>query len=174
MAKQRQTDGTHVEAHLIAANGRIPNNPHLPLLVYRGVLDLAGDAAGDCEALFAGHGWSGAWRNGIFGYDHFHTSAHEVLGIVRGHVRVRFGGDGAVEAEVAAGDVVVIPAGVGHRNLGASGGLMVIGAYPGGGYPDTSTEARPDTADRVSRVAVPDQDPVYGKAGPLVEQWTAR
>ena len=161
------------EAHLIPPGGGLPNNPRLPLLVYRGVLDLAGDPAGRCETLFAGHGWRGAWRNGIFGYDHFHVSMHEVLGIVRGSARVRFGGDGGPEAEVSAGDVVVIPAGVGHRNLGASDDFLVIGAYPGGGYPDTSTDAGPDTADRVAQVPVPDQDPVFGRAGPLVECWTA-
>ncbi|MEQ8816976.1 MAG: cupin domain-containing protein [Thalassobaculum sp.] len=161
-----------VDAHLIPPGGGLPNNPRLPLLVYRGVLDLAGDAAGRCETLFAGHGWGGAWRNGIFGYDHFHATMHEVLGIVRGRARVRFGGDGGPEAEVAAGDVVVIPAGVGHRNLGASGDFLVIGAYPGGGYPDTSTDPGPDAAARVAQVPVPDQDPVYGPAGPLIERWT--
>ncbi|MEQ9329742.1 cupin [Thalassobaculum sp.] len=161
-----------VDAHLIPPGGGLPNNPRLPLLVYRGVLDLAGDAAGRCEKLFAGHGWGGAWRNGIFGYDHFHATMHEVLGIVRGRARVRFGGDGGPEAEVAAGDVVVIPAGVGHRNLGASGDFLVIGAYPGGGYPDTSTDPGPDAAARVAQVSVPDQDPVYGPAGPLIERWT--
>lgn len=167
------TDLPEVEAHLIAPNGGIPNNPRLPLLVYRGVLDLSGDAAGHCEALFDRHGWGDAWRNGIFGYDHFHVSMHEVLGIVRGRVRCRFGGDGGPEAEVGAGDVVVIPAGVGHRNLGASGDLLVIGAYPGGGYPDTGTAAGPDDADRVARVPVPGQDPVYGRSGPLVDRWAA-
>jgi uncharacterized protein YjlB len=165
--------GRDVETHPIPANGRLPNNPHLPLLVYRGVLDLAGDPAAGCEALFARHGWPGAWRNGIFGHDHFHATMHEVLGIVRGRVRVLFGGDGALETEVAAGDVVVIPAGVAHRNLGASRDLLVVGAYPGGGYPDTTTEAGPDTAARIARVPVPDQDPVYGPAGPLLDRWTS-
>jgi len=163
------------EEHLVGPRNGLPNNPRLPLLVYRDVLDLVGDAAGRCEALFARHGWDDAWRNGIFGYDHLHVSMHEVLGIVRGRARVRFGGDGGPEAEVNAGDVVVIPAGVGHRNLGASSDFLVIGAYPGGGYPDTSTSASagPDAADRVARVPVPTQDPVYGRAGPLTETWTA-
>lgn len=163
-----------VEAHLIPPNGRLPNNDRLPLLVYRDVLDLAGDSAAGCEALFARHGWPGAWRNGIFGYDHFHATMHEVLGIVRGRVRVLFGGEGALEAEVAAGDVVVIPAGVAHRNLGASRDLLVVGAYPGGGYPDTGTAAGPDTAARIAQVPVPDQDPVYGPAGPLRDRWKSR
>lgn len=153
---------------------RLPNRALLPLLVYRGALDLAGDAAASCEDLFERHGWGGGWRNGIFGYDHFHATAHEVLGIVRGTVRVRFGGEGGVEAEVSAGDVVVIPAGVAHRNLGASRDLMVIGAYPGGQHPDRNT-GTPDARDlgTVARVALPQQDPVYGADGPLRAAWTA-
>jgi uncharacterized protein YjlB len=153
---------------------RLPNRALLPLLVYRGVLPLDGDAAAACEDLFESHGWGSGWRNGIFGYDHFHATAHEVLGIVRGWVRVRFGGDGGVEAEVSAGDVVVVPAGVAHRNLGASRDLLVIGAYPGGQHPDRNT-GTPDAPaiDTVTRVARPAQDPVYGKAGPLLGAWSA-
>ncbi len=164
--------GIGVETHLVGPNADLPNNARLPLLVYRSVLALDGDAAGRCETLFAGHGWGGAWRNGIFGYDHFHVSMHEVLGIVRGRVRVRFGGDGGPEAEVAAGDVVVIPAGVAHRNLGASSDLLVVGAYPGGAHPDTSTVAGPDAAARTVHVPVPARDPVYGRTGPLLDRWT--
>lgn len=180
MADERHTgnrpgpDGSHVEVNLIGPNGVLPNNPRLPLLVYRAVLDLDGDAADSCEARFARHGWLGAWRNGIFGYDHFHLSMHEVLGVVRGRARVLFGGEGAVETDVVAGDVVVVPAGVAHRNLGAGGDLLVVGAYPGGGYPDTSTAAGPGSAAQVARVPLPDQDPVYGRTGPLLDRWTAR
>jgi uncharacterized protein YjlB len=153
---------------------QLANRALKPLLVYRGVLPLEGDAASSCEDLFERHGWGGGWRNGIFGYDHFHATAHEVLGIVRGRVRVRFGGDGGVEAEVLAGDVVVIPAGVAHRNLGASRDLMVIGAYPGGQHPDRNT-GTPDAQalDTVTRVALPSQDPVYGAGGPLRAAWGA-
>ena len=46
--------------------------------------------------------------------------------------RVRLGGDGGVVLDVKAGDALLLPAGVGHQNLGASADLLVIGAYPKG------------------------------------------
>ncbi len=61
-------------------DGRIPNSP-LPALVYRNV-PRARDPD-DCERLFGAHGWLGAWRDGIFSFHHFHSTAHEVLGNIR-------------------------------------------------------------------------------------------
>jgi uncharacterized protein YjlB len=161
-----------VEAFKLHPDGKMPNNQHLPLLVYRGVLSLDGDPAGACEKLFAQHGWTGAWRNGIYDYDHFHATMHEVLGIVRGQVKARFGGEGGVEAELGAGDVVVIPAGVAHRNLGASQDLLVVGAYPGGGDGDEDIHTKKDrAAAQAEHVPVPGADPVFGRDGPLRERW---
>jgi uncharacterized protein YjlB len=62
-------------------SGAIPNS-RLPALVYRG-LELAADPVSAGQG-FAHNGWLGAWRNGIFGYHHFHSTAHEVLAIVGG------------------------------------------------------------------------------------------
>jgi uncharacterized protein YjlB len=169
--------GGPVEAHFLAPHGAMPNNARLPLLIYRAALPLGGrDPAADCEALFERHGWRGAWRNGIYGYDHFHATKHEVLGVVRGRARVRFGGPGGVEAAMRAGDVVVIPAGVGHKNQGASDDLLVVGAYPGGGEPDIRTPevqkgAGHGAVDQAARVPAPEADPVYGRDGPLIERW---
>jgi uncharacterized protein YjlB len=161
-----------IEQHKLNRSGPIPNNDRLPLLIYRAVLPLDGrHAAAACEALFERHGWRDAWRNGIYGYDHFHATKHEVLGIVRGRARVRFGGEGGVETEVTAGDVVIIPAGVGHKNLGASDDLLVVGAYPGGGEPDIRTQPGHGAAAQAARVPVPDADPVYGRDGPLRQRW---
>ena len=116
-----------------ADDGAIPNNPTLPFLVYPGALNLPGDdPAAACEAVFEHHGWSGSWRDGIYPFAHYHSTAHEVLGICRGKAQVRFGGDAGVTLTVRAGDVVVIPAGVGHQNLGAGGDFLVVGAYPAG------------------------------------------
>ena len=69
------------------------------------------------ERHFAARRWSNAWRNGIYPFHHFHSIAHEVLGIATGEVRVMFGGSAGQELMVQAGDVVVIPAGVAHRNV---------------------------------------------------------
>lgn len=161
-----------VEAIEIPASG----TRLLPLLVYRQVLPAEGDAASAFETLFARHGWGGGWRNGIFSYDHFHATTHEVLGIARGRVRVRFGGDKGIEAEVSAGDVVVVPAGVAHRNLRASRDLLVVGAYPDGRNPDRNTgtpDQSPLAVAEIRRVPMLGADPVYGQEGPLRERWGA-
>jgi len=113
-------DALTVEEHLFADDGRVPNNPSLPLVVYRAALATGPHSAAACEALFAENGWSGSWRNGIYAHHHYHSTAHEVLGITAGSVRVRLGGEGGKTLQLLAGDVVVIPAGVAHKNEGAS------------------------------------------------------
>lgn len=164
-----------VTAHLLQDDGTIPNNPHLPLLVYQGVLDVsAGDPASSFETLFAANGWSSSWRNGIFPFTHYHSTAHEVLGISRGTAKVRFGGEQGVVLDVEPGDVVVIPAGVGHQNLGASLDLLVVGAYPGGASWDLcrgGADERRKVLDNIARVPLPPGDPVYGPEGPLITHW---
>jgi uncharacterized protein YjlB len=145
--------------------GRIPNNPRLPVLIHRGAV-AAGDPAA-AEALFARHGWPPSWRNGIYDYDHYHPNAHEALAIARGHVRVRLGAEAGVVLDLAAGDVVVLPAGTAHRNLQQSEDLLVVGAYPPGDPPEQFT-IRPGERERALHAipATPDPpcDPVTGHA----------
>src|SRR3954454_12300552 len=107
----------------------IPNS-RLPVLVYHRVPEAR--RAIDCEQLFAANGWRGAWRDGIYPFHHFHSTSHEVLGVAQGSARVRLGGPGGTAAELGAGDVVVIPAGVGHMCEDASPDFLVLGAYPDG------------------------------------------
>lgn len=150
---------------------------HLPLVIYRGALTLVGDDPGEtCEALFARNGWGGAWQNGVYPYHHFHATTHEVLGIVRGAAQVRFGGETGALIELRASDVVVIPAGLSHKNEGASGDLLVVGAYPGEREPDlrkgTPAEHR-QVSDSLRRVPAPEADPVFGRDGPLLRHWSA-
>jgi len=165
-----------LEEHLFADDGCVPNNPLLPLIVYRAALETGPRCAADCEALFADNGWSGAWRNGIYAHHHYHSTAHEVLGITAGSVRVRLGGEDGKTVELHAGDVVVIPAGVAHKNEGASPHLVVVGAYPGGKCPDMCSpgaHVRDRALRNVREVPLPASDPVYGKSGPLIERWRA-
>jgi uncharacterized protein YjlB len=178
MAASTGTRVRPAEAYRLLADGDIPNNPRLPLLVYRGVLPLAGgDAAAACEAMFDRNLWPAAWRNGVYAYHHYHTTAHEVLGIVRGEARVCFGGPNGRVVGVRAGDVVVIPAGVAHKNEGASADLLVVGGYPKGQDWDICP-AKPGergcSAADIARVGLPEADPVYGKGGPLTEKWGVR
>jgi len=121
-----------IEEHRFADDGVVPNNSRLPLVVYRGVLEAGPDAAAACEKLFAGNGWSGGWRGGVYPYHHYHTTAHEALGIVAGSAKVRLGGDSGAVVDLNAGDAVVIPAGVAHKGEAASPDLLIVGAYPGG------------------------------------------
>jgi uncharacterized protein YjlB len=158
-------------------DGKTPNNPRQPLIVYRDVVhnDRSLDPAAIFEELFAAHGWKSAWRNGIYDFLHFHAVTHEVLGIARGEARVQFGGDKGRTLSVAAGDVVVLPAGTGHRRISSSDDLLVVGAYPDASDFD---QHRPGAIDhreavkRIAKVGVPAQDPVYGREGPLTELWS--
>lgn len=167
---------TAIELYRLADDGVIPNNARLPLIVYRGALPAGAQLAGDLETLFADNGWRGGWRNGIFPYHHYHSDAHEVLGIASGHARVRFGGERGESVMVHAGDVVVVPAGVGHKRETASADLLVVGAYPEGRSPDLNTgrdEERPRALANIARVPMPKADPVFGPEGPLTRHWAA-
>jgi uncharacterized protein YjlB len=156
------------ELLFFADDGGIPNNPRLPALLFRAAVPSGDPTA--AEALFAAHGWPPAWRNGIHPYHHYHPDAHEALAIARGTVRVMLGGEGGQVVDLAAGDVVVLPAGVGHRNLGASADLLVVGAYPAGQSP-TEYRGRPGEHDRaipqITGVPDPAREPVRGRAWPL-------
>lgn len=156
-------------------DGETPNN-RLPLVVYRGALKLdeADDPAAAFEEAFARNGWRGAWRDGIYDFLHFHSATHEVLGVALGKVTIEFGGRRGRTLTLHAGDVVVLPAGIGHRCVTASADLLVVGAYPAGGHYD---EPKPDDIDyavavaSIARVKLPRRDPVYGAGGPLIELW---
>jgi uncharacterized protein YjlB len=167
------------ELYRFGDDGRVPNNARLPLVLYRDAvrLDRGYDPAAVLEATFARHGWRKSWRDGIYPFQHFHTATHEVLGVARGRVTVRFGGSKGRSLTLAAGDVVVLPAGTGHRRIRASADLLVVGAYPADGRYD---EPRPDEVDHaealasIAKVKRPRQDPVYGADGPLIELWKKR
>jgi len=157
-------------------DGDVPNNP-LPLIVYPAAVDPGGgDPALAFEALFRRHGWGGGWRNGIYPFHHYHSTAHEVLGIAAGSAEVRFGGEGGETVTVHAGDAVLIPAGVGHKRLSGSADLLVIGAYPGGQSPDLQRSGAPDGSairGRIAAVPLPAEDPLGGKDGPMAAHWRA-
>lgn len=163
-------------AMMFADDGITPNNPCLPLLIYRNAVDLYGtpDPEKIIEATFARHHWGDMWRNGIYPYVHYHSMIHEALGVARGRARVRFGGDAGSVIELAAGDVAVLPAGTGHQCLWASPELCVIGAYPKSGTYDLCRGSKAEHAralDSIPRVPLPETDPLYGKDGPLMELW---
>jgi len=160
------------ETFTFEGDGSIPNS-RFPVLVYR-ALELAQDPAA-AERAFTANDWRGAWRNGIYSFHHFHSTAHEVLAIVAGHAWVTLGGPEGQTFEAGRGDVLVLPAGTGHRNEGSSEDLLVVGAYPGGmswdlrrGDPDEYDEVRAN----IDAVPVPYADPVGGADGALSRLWS--
>ena len=89
---------------------------------------------------------------------------------------MQFGGDKGKTLTLQAGDVVVLPAGTGHRRISASDDLLVVGAYPGKGDYDQPRPGEIDHAkarERIARVPAPEQDPVYGPQGPIIDAWSS-
>jgi|SRR5215471_20558990 len=164
-------------AMLFADDGTIPNNPHLPFLVYRKAIDLTGrvDPSEAVEETFERNGWGDSmWRNGIYPFPHYHSMIHEALGIARGRARVRFGGEGGKEVDLHMGDVAVLPAGTGHQRIWASPDLVVIGAYPPSGRLNLCRGSRAEHARALKSIPLvphPNADPVYGPEGPLLRLW---
>src|SRR5919202_5151956 len=142
--------------------GRIPNHPSFAVLVYRGV-DAAAAGAAAARGLFAEHGWGGSWVDGVFDFHHFHSTSHEALAVVAGAPTLQLGGPQGGAFDVTAGDVLVLPAGTGHRRAAASSAFTVVGAYPHGqeAY-DLLREADDAARERIAALPAPPQDPVGG------------
>jgi uncharacterized protein YjlB len=160
------------ETHLFEDDGGIPNS-RLPVLVYHDV--EAAHSARSCEEMFGANAWLGSWRDGIFSYHHFHSTTHEVLGIVSGSAAVILGGPSVGKRfEVQSGDVLVLPAGTGHCNAGSGADLLVIGAYPDGMSWDLrrgDPEEHHEVLQNIGRVPLPRADPVEGADGSLLRLW---
>jgi uncharacterized protein YjlB len=164
-----------VEEFLLTEDGVFPNNRTLPLLVYRKALNPdVPDLAAQVRNLLAENQWGGTWLDDVYDFHHYHSTAHEVLAICGGQAQVCFGGAHGITLTLAAGDVVVIPAGVAHKKVSSDGNFLVVGAYPQGQDYDMChgrREERPGTDRNIVSVLLPESDPLYGRDGPLLEHW---
>jgi uncharacterized protein YjlB len=161
-----------LEAWHAPPGDRIPNNPRFPVLIYQGV-DALGGSADAARRLFAQHGWGGSWVDSVFGFHHFHSTSHEALAVVAGRATLELGGPQGEAFDVSAGDVLVLPAGTGHRRASSDAGFTVVGAYPAGqenydllrGDGPAEVEA---ARERIAALGPPPDDPVGGEG---VARW---
>ena len=151
-----------------------PNSP-LPLLFYRGAITTnAKDPASIFEQRFVENDWTNSWRDGVYSFPHYHSTSHEVLAVYSGTATLRLGGERGKSVDVRAGDVIVIPAGVAHQNIGAGDDVGVVGAYPDGREWDLlrgRPGERPRADENIAALPIPDNDPIYGAEGPLRRLW---
>lgn len=158
-----------------AADGWVPNNRRLPAIFFRAVIDCSRpDPAAAFKSVFRRNGWEPRWRNGVYSFHHYHSTAHEVLGFAAGTARLMLGGPNGHEITVSAGDCALLPAGTGHFRIDASRDFLVVGAYAPDQSPDLcrSAIAKEDET-RMAELAFPNADPVLGSAGPLCRFWTS-
>ena len=165
----------HIATHVFEDDGKFPNNSNLPVLVYKGALHLhPGDDIEVIEELFKKNNWTNSWKDSVFDYDHYHSNAHEVLGVFCGTADIILGGPEGTCVELTRGDVVIIPAGVAHKNLNGSPDFLVIGAYHEGREYDMNygkAEERNQALENIRNVPLPQTDPVFGESGGILESW---
>lgn len=164
-----------IKSLTILDDGEFPNNNFLPLVLMQRVFDpTSGNLVQTIEKTIHENRWGRSWRNGIYGFHHYHSTAHEVLGLYAGNVKAQFGGPEGQIVEAEAGDVIVIPAGVSHKNIDQSPDFRCVGAYPAGQSPDMQygkPGERPQVDQNIESVRLPMQDPIFGIDGPLMEMW---
>lgn len=156
-------------------NDNFPNNSNLPVLLYKNVFDFAeGDPASTIEKVLAANNWNNSWRNGIFSYQHYHSTAHEALGVYSGWAEVQLGGPGNEPVRIEKGDLVVLPAGTAHKRIDSGGGFAVVGAYPDGQRYDMNYGEKAEKQEAVKnilKVPLPSKDPLFGAKGKMFEFW---
>ena len=161
-----------VEKYHFPDDGTIPNN-RLPVIAYRQVTD-AEDASAWLEKRFKDNGWTNNWRDIVLPYDHFHSTTHEVLGVGKGNVELQIGGPKGMIVNVSKGDVLILPAGVGHASVSGHQNYEMVGGYPDGKDWDLLTgtaEERKHALPRMANLPIPTKDPIFGETGEMLRFW---
>lgn len=173
VARKVELAASNAVALWFTADTWVPNNPLLPMILYRNA--IAGDMrdpAAQFEQLFRRNGWSPQWRNGVYPFHHYHSTAHEVLGFAAGTARLLLGGPHGHEVVVTPGDCALLPAGTGHCCLESSANFLAVGGYPPGQQWDLCRTALAEPAiTAMLALPVPQSDPVLGPDGPLCSLW---
>lgn len=174
--KDRVNTNPHIRHFVLARNAYFPNSS-LPVLIYKNVIELPqqkNKAATIVQKLFLSRGWSNSWRNGIYDFHHYHSNTHECMAVCAGSANIILGGPNGKRVKVQQGDVIILPAGVGHRCTAKTGDFRVVGAYPQGKDYDTNTGTAAEfkkALKTIRAVRIPKSDPVFGSQGFLKGYW---
>ncbi|KJZ75924.1 hypothetical protein HIM_04748 [Hirsutella minnesotensis 3608] len=181
MASVTPLSSLQVTRRLVPGWYAIPNCSiqQRPLLIYHGAFAPSA-SADDMESHLGRVGVvAPQWRFTMYDVTHFHTTAHEVLCISQGRARLCFGGDenpGRFEPVVGRGDVLIVPAGLGHRLVDdLDGGFQMVGSYPPGRPWDMcyGVPGEEASVDAIRSLPWFERDPIYGDDGPAVEMLQA-
>ena len=172
----KRNTNPHIKSLLLSKNKFFPNSI-LPVLIYQGAIELPKQrqvAADLIQTIFVKNKWGNSWRNGIYDFHHYHSNTHECMGIAAGTAKVIVGGPGGRKITLKRGDVLILPAGTGHKCLGFSKDFLCVGAYPRGKEYDTNLGTEEEykiAGKRISKLSIPSKDPVFGKEGFLKVYW---
>ncbi|KAK0351322.1 hypothetical protein LTR94_025397 [Friedmanniomyces endolithicus] len=157
---------SRVETFRLGPLGWVPNNQNLAVAIYSEV--EASDGASKARAFerrFGEHGRPAQWRDTVFDYVHYHSTALEVLGVAVGRADLMIGGEGGRRVTLSEEDALLLPAGTGHCLIRSSRDFEVIGAYPEGQDWDLCRSApTADALERIRNLLAPRFDPVTGDA----------
>jgi uncharacterized protein YjlB len=54
------------------------------------------------------------------------------MAVIKGHTTLLLGGENGKQISIQKGDIIVIPAGVAHKNRGNMKDVICVGGYPDG------------------------------------------
>jgi uncharacterized protein YjlB len=164
-----------VRKYLLKPEGNIPNSP-LPVIHYKRIIELPFFfPASYLRSLFKKNNWKNCWTSGIFEYDHYHSVTHEVMGVYKGKTTLQLGGKNGIKIKIEKGDVLIIPAGVAHRNLKKENAVKCVGAYPNGKNYDMNYGEKKELTraiKNIKKVKMPKRDPVFGKTEGIIKFWS--
>ena len=164
----------NIDDYKLLDNGVFPNSA-LPVLHYKQVLKIPIVFPGMAvKKLLHDNGWTNNWKAGIYTYHHYHSNTHEAMAVIAGKTMVLLGGENGTIITLKKGDVLVIPAGVAHKNLGKENAVTCIGGYPEGiSYNMNYGKAgeRPAADHEIARVGLPAKGPLCGNEDPLPGTW---
>ncbi|WVQ71340.1 hypothetical protein IAR50_000868 [Cryptococcus sp. DSM 104548] len=176
-----QLSSLRVSSHRIPRFASFPNTSLLgyPLLIYHSAFSPASSTASSVEAHLRSVGVvEPRWRYTMYRQHHYHSTTHEVLVVTNGGAKLCFGGppetanEGRVEVRVGRGDVMIVPAGVGHALLQDEGGFEMVGSYPKEAENwDMCTGQKEEKGaawETIRGLKWFEKDPIYGEEGPAL------